>query len=261
MLNWGRAERTGNLTAIKHFSYSQPIALYAIPAAVETLVVGSTEVSNRMTIIADPKQRILDFIHHEIYSTFPVINEYGRVGERDCRSILNALCSEKKIKRRIEKYAELDIEIFTISKQGAQGKEYKRFTGLSVIKMEHTLDLQRLRANGPWVDWQSEHWIYRKGQERWPVTPDARVIMNHGGDMLLAAIELELNIKNPSRYKSIIAKHLENIRCGRYSYVMYFAPTQQKSDTIEGIFNVIAMEKKIQLSKFFGFYKYPFSKI
>ncbi|OIQ86946.1 hypothetical protein GALL_312050 [mine drainage metagenome] len=92
------------------------------------------------------------------------------------------------------------------------------FRKVGALTMAHHIQTQRARLAAEafgWDKWISGRLLYGRD---WAAVPDAVVIDQSGKKY---AIEIERTIKDKKDYRSLIARHLANIRDGHYKYVAY----------------------------------------
>ena len=62
----------------------------------------------------------------------------------------------------------------------------------------------------------------RATRENWKKVPDAIAIDPHGAPV---AIEIERHCKTPKRYAETIVSYIQEIKAGRFKYVVFVCPT------------------------------------
>lgn len=208
-------------------------------------------------IIQDPKARreranakrtaLLRFLREELYTTPSMAGKVMGCGERAARQTIAAMEAEGSIKRHPVALAEGQRPICIIGITGhGQGLAFNdgeacrarefRPCDFSMLHLQHTIDMQKLRVAS--VDITAK-WVpggllpkSKKGVKR----PDAISVLLNGERV---AIEVERSIKNPMRYREILAGHLLSIRQKNWDRVIWASPSAEISGRVERIFRSI----------------------
>ena len=92
------------------------------------------------------------------------------------------------------------------------------FRKVGALTMAHHIQTQRARLaaeSSGWNKWVPGRLLYGQG---WHAVPDATSIDQSGKKY---AVEIERTVKDKKDYRSLIARHLANVRDGHYEYIAY----------------------------------------
>ncbi|MFZ2627446.1 MAG: hypothetical protein WAX67_01025 [Rugosibacter sp.] len=208
-------------------------------------------------IISDPKARreraeqkrtaLLRFLREELYTTPGMAGLVMGCGERAARQTIASMESEGVIKRHPVALAEGQRPVMIIGITGhgqgiafgegetVRAREF-RLCDFSMLHLQHTTDIQRLRVassdiTGKWVPGGLLP-KSKKGVKR----PDAIAVLHDGARV---AIEVERSIKNPMRYREILAGHLLAIKQKNWDRVVWTSPSKEISGRVERIIKSI----------------------
>lgn len=191
---------------------------------------------------------LLTFLNQEIYST--AIN-FGLLLKQD-KTIISKLLSRLVKKQLIEKHImELDtgnITVWGITQLGIQSLAYSddspiipfQASRISLVTLNHTLMTQRAYIALKHLEWTN--WINADRQvfkNKYPVShrPDAIILPKNTTQWV--AIEVELTIKTPLRYRSILKSHIGAIEKGYWGHVIYVVPNDSSKKILQNRFNNI----------------------
>lgn len=111
---------------------------------------------------------------------------------------------------------------------------------LSASGLYHKLELQRFRIfleSKRYKNWIPERLMenrFSEKRKRWKYYPDALCLTPKS--LKVAAVELERSAKTPKRYLEILNHHYENIKAGRYQFVLYHSPESKIRRRLQRIF-------------------------
>ena len=181
--------------------------------------------------VSERKQlQVLNFLAGgEQWSTLPVISELLNLSERTAGRTVSQLVRQGFLQVEHVRIASGKSIIGTllvgithagIVRAGLPEPAMRPFDfrKIGAMTMTHHIQTQRARLsaeNSGWGKWLPGKLLY--GQD-WAAVPDAVVIDQFGKK---CAIEIERTIKDKKDYRSLIARHLVNIRDGHYEYVAY----------------------------------------
>jgi hypothetical protein len=165
------------------------------------------------------------------------------------------------------------VTLWGITSEGQQlatpsGEEVSPLTfnisKVSVSRLEHYLSLQQIRITGEQFGWTEFVYCDRearanpdKAESKYNVRPDLTAIDPRGRR---AAIECELSLKSPARYKdSIIPGHIRHINAEEYDYVLWITKTRDDQQTLHKSLTATIQElresERLHLSRTFTDYK------
>lgn len=137
-------------------------------------------------------------------------------------------------------------------------------TKISVSRLEHYLSLQQIRIAGEQSGWTQFIYCDRerrssivKAESKYNVRPDLTALDPQGRRV---AIECELCLKNPARYKdSIIPGHIRLLNSDQYDYVLWITKTPEEQQTLHQSLTAriqeLKQERQLHLSRTFTDYK------
>ncbi len=209
-------------------------------------------------LIADPAARaarsaekqkiIVRWLQNEGFSTADVVAEVLGIHKNAVYRTLNhladrGLITSERIKMPL---GAQPAQIWGLTPDGAmsvinESGEYESFSPgrVSVVTIQHSLDVQRTRLiaeRSGWQNWRSEKALAKEGAKAgWRKIPDALATSPDGKVM---AIEVERTAKTLKRYRDIVRDYLLMMRDGKVQRVLYVCTG-----------NVTAASLKIVISK------------
>jgi DNA-binding MarR family transcriptional regulator len=165
------------------------------------------------------------------------------------------------------------VTLWGITSEGQQlatpsGEEVSPLTfnisKVSVSRLEHYLSLQQIRITGETVGWTEFVYCDRearanpdKAESKYNVRPDLTAL---DPDSRRVAIECELSLKSPARYKeNIIPGHIRHINAEEYDYVLWITKTPEDQQTLHQSLTARVHELKeierLHLTRTFADYK------
>jgi len=217
---------------------------------------------------------VLFFLRTSIYSTEPLLGQVMRIKDRSTihRSLVQ-LEQAGLIRRSPIRAAMSNLTLWGITAEGQQqatppGNEVSFVTfnvsKVSVARLEHYLSLQQIRITGEVFGWTKFVYCDReakanlaKAESKYNVRPDLTALDPHGRR---TAIECELSLKSPARYKdNIIPGHIRQLNAGNYEYVLWITKTPEEQQTLHQSFTAtiheLMREQRLHLSRTFTDYK------
>jgi hypothetical protein len=142
---------------------------------------------------------------------------------------------------------------------------------VSVSRLEHYLSLQQIRIIGEFFGWTQFVYCDRerrsntaRAESKYSVRPDLTALDPQGRRV---AIECELSLKNPARYKdNIIPGHIRHLNSDEYDYVLWITKTPEEQQTLHqslaARIQQLKQEQHLHLSRAFTDYKmFQFSNL
>jgi hypothetical protein len=217
---------------------------------------------------------VLAFLRTSIYSTEPLLGQVMRIKDRTNthRSLLH-MEQVGVIRRSPIRTAMATVTLWGITAEGQQlatppGEESSPLTfnisKVSISRLEHYLSLQQIRITGETFGWTNFVYCDRearahpdKAESKYNVRPDLIAFDPHGRRV---AIECELSLKSPARYKdNIIPGHIRHINAEEYDYVLWVTKTPDDQQTLHQSLTTRIQELKqierLHLSRTFTDYK------
>jgi DNA-binding MarR family transcriptional regulator len=190
---------------------------------------------------------VLSFLRTSVYSTESLLGQVMRIKHRS--TVHNALVRLEQaglIRRVPIRTAMAFVTLWGITSEGQQlatpsGEEVSPLTfnisKVSVSRLEHYLSLQQIRITGETVGWTEFVYCDRearanpdKAESKYNVRPDLTAL---DPDSRRVAIECELSLKSPARYKeNIIPGHIRHINAEEYDYVLWITKTPEDQQTL-----------------------------
>jgi hypothetical protein len=217
---------------------------------------------------------VLSFLRTSIYSTEPLLGQVMHIKHRS--TIHNCLLRLEQaglIRRAPIRTAMANITLWGITAEGQQlaappGAEVSPLTfnisKVSVSRLEHYLSLQQIRITGENFGWTGFVYCDReakanptKVESKYNVRPDLTALDPQGKR---AAIECELSLKSPARYRdNIIPGHIRHINAADYDYVLWITKTPDDQQTLHQSLTTriqeLLREQRLHLSRTFTDYK------
>jgi hypothetical protein len=142
---------------------------------------------------------------------------------------------------------------------------------VSVSRLEHYLSLQQIRITGERFGWTRFIYCDRerrsnvtRPESKYNVRPDLTALDPQGRRV---AIECELSLKNPARYKdNIIPGHIRCLNSDQYDYVLWITSTPEDQQTLRQSLTTriqeLKQEQRLHLTRTFTDYKmFQFSNL
>lgn len=135
---------------------------------------------------------------------------------------------------------------------------------VSVVRLEHYLSLQQIRITGEIFGWTNFVYCDReakanpaKAESKYNVRSDLTALDPHGRRV---AVECELSLKSPARYKdNIIPGHIRRLNGDEYDYVLWITKTPEDQQTLHQSLTAkiqeLMREQRLHLSRTFTDYK------
>src|SRR5260221_3011021 len=195
-----------------------------------------------------------------------------KAGTNTHRSLLH-LEQAGLIRRSPIRTAMSNVTLWGITAEGQQlatppGEEVSLLTfnisKVSVSRLEHYLSLQQIRIIGEIFGWRGFIYCDRearanlaKPESKYNVRPDLTAV---APDSRKVAIECELSLKSPARYKdNIIPGHIRHINDDQYDYVLWITKTPAEQQTLHHSLTArvqeLMREQRLHLSRTFADYK------
>ena len=217
---------------------------------------------------------VLAFLRTSIYSTEPLLGQVMRIKHRtSIHESLLRLEQAGAIRRSPIRTAMSTVTLWGITPEGQQlatppGEEVSPLTfnisKVSVSRLEHYLSLQQIRITGETFGWTKFLYCDReakanptKAESKYNVRADLTAVDPQGRTV---AIECELSLKSPARYKdSIIPGHIRRLNADEYDYVLWITKTPEEQQTLHQSLTAriqeLMREQRLHLSRTFTDYK------
>jgi DNA-binding MarR family transcriptional regulator len=217
---------------------------------------------------------VLSFLRTSVYSTEPLLGQVMRIKHRS--TVHNALVRLEQaglIRRAPIRTAMASVTLWGITSEGQQlatpsGEEISPLTfnisKVSVSRLDHYLSLQQIRITGERFGWTEFIYCDRetranpdKAESKYNVRPDLTALDPHGRRV---AIECELSLKSPARYKdNIIPGHIRHLNAEEYDYVLWITRTLPDQQTLHQSLTAriqdLREEQRLHLTRTFTDYK------
>jgi hypothetical protein len=217
---------------------------------------------------------VLTFLRTSIYSTQPLLGQILRIKDRaHIHTSLVRIERSGLIRRAFIRTALSNLTLWGITAEGQQlatlpGEEVSPLTfnisKVSVSRLEHYLSLQQIRITGEIFGWTDFVYCDReakanptKAESKYNVRPDLTAFDPRGRTV---AIECELSLKSPARYKdNIIPGHIRHLNAEEYDYVLWITKTPEDQQTLHHSLTAriqeLQQEQRLHLSRTFTDYK------
>src|SRR5205809_406257 len=217
---------------------------------------------------------VLSFLRTSIYSTEPLLGQVMHIKHRSTiHNCLLRLEQAGALRRAPIRTAMATLTLWGITAEGQQlatppGEEASPLTfnisKVSVSRLEHYLSLQQIRITGEIFGWTNFLYCDReakanpgKAESKYNVRPDLTALDPH---RRRAAIECELSLKSPARYKdNIIPGHIRHINAEDYDYVLWITRTPQEQQTLHqsltSRIQELKQEQRLHVSRTFTDFK------
>ena len=217
---------------------------------------------------------VLSFLRTSIYSTEPLLGQVMHIKHRSTiHNCLLRLEQAGALRRAPIRTAMTTITLWGITAEGQQlatppGEEASPLTfnisKVSVSRLEHYLSLQQIRITGETFGWTNFVYCDReakanlnKAESKYNVRPDLTALDPYGRRV---AIECELSLKSPARYKdNIIPGHIRHINAEDYDYVLWITRTPQEQQTLHqsltSRIQELKQEQRLHVSRTFTDFK------
>jgi hypothetical protein len=224
---------------------------------------------------------VLAFLRTSIYSTERLLGQIMRIKDRP--TIHTSLVRMEQ--SGIIRHAPIRTAMSTITLWGItnEGQRLSTLPGhdpspltfntakVSVSRLEHYLSLQQIRIIGELFGWTQFSYCDRgqrsnigKAESKYNVRPDLIALDPQGRRV---AIECELSLKNPARYKdNIIPGHIRHLNSEEYDYVLWITKTPEDQQTLYQSLTTrvreLKQEQRLHMSRAFTDYKmFQFSNL
>ncbi|MBZ5503849.1 MAG: hypothetical protein LAO78_00045 [Acidobacteriia bacterium] len=217
---------------------------------------------------------VLSFLRTSVYSTESLLGQVMRIKHRSTvHNTLVRLEQAGLIRRAPIRSAMAFVTLWGITSEGQQlatpsGEEASPLTfnisKVSVSRLEHYLSLQQIRITAEAFGWTEFVYCDRearanpdRAESKYNVRPDLTALDPHGRRV---AIECELSLKSPARYKeNIIPGHIRHINAEEYDYVLWITKTPEDQQTLHQSLTARIQElrefERLHLSRTFTDYK------
>lgn len=219
-------------------------------------------------------QDVLTFLRTSIYSTESLLGQVLHIKDRaHIHTSLVRMEQVGLIRRAPIRTAMANIALWGITADGQQfatppGEDVSPLTfnisKVSASRLEHYLSLQQIRITGEAFGWTKFVYCDRepkanpiKAESKYNVRPDLTVLDPQGRRV---AIECELSLKSPARYKAnIIPGHIRQLNAEEYDYVLWITRTPEDQQTLHQSLTAriqeLMREHRLHLSRTFTDYK------
>jgi hypothetical protein len=225
--------------------------------------------------------QVLGFLRTSIYSTEPLLGQVMQIKDRATihRSLVR-MEQSAVIRRAIVPTGLSSLTLWGITGEGQRlstprGEDPSPLTfntaKVSVSRLEHYLSLQQIRIIGELFGWTQFSYCdrqqrsgIRKPESKYNVRPDLTALDPQGRRV---AIECELSLKNPARYKdNIIPGHVRHLNSEEFDYVLWITKTPEDQQTLYQSLSArvreLKQEQRLHLSRAFTDYKmFQFSNL
>ena len=224
---------------------------------------------------------VLSFLRTSIYSTEALLGQVMRIKDRPTIHTSLVRMEQSGIIRRARiRTAMSSLTLWGITSEGQQlatprGGDPSPITfntaKVSVSRLEHYLSLQQIRITGEHFGWTQFVYCDRerrsnmaRAESKYTVRPDLTALDPEGRRV---AIECELSLKNPARYKdNIIPGHIRHLNSDEYDYVLWITYTPEDQQTLRQSLTAriqeLKQEQRLHLSRSFTDYKmFQFSNL
>jgi hypothetical protein len=217
---------------------------------------------------------VLSFLRTSIYSTESLLGQVMRLKSRAAiHTTLLRLEQAGVIRRSPIRTAMANVTLWGITSQGQQlatpsAEEVNPVTfnvsKVSVSRLEHYLSLQQIRITGEIFGWTNFIYCDReakanltKTESKYNIRPDLTALDPVGRRV---AIECELSLKSPARYKdNIIPGHIRFLNSEQYDYVLWITKTAEEQQTLRQSLTIriqeLKQEQRLHLTRTFSDYK------
>lgn len=224
---------------------------------------------------------VLSFLRTSIYSTEPLLGQILRIKDRaHIHTSLVRIERSGFIRRAPIHTALSTVTFWGITAEGQRvitppGEDPNPITfntsKISISRLDHYLSLQQIRITGERFGWTRFIYCDRErrsniseAESKYNVRPDLAAVDPQGRRV---AIECELSLKNPARYKdNIIPGHIRHLNSDQYDYVLWITKTPEEQQTLHQSLTVkiqeLKFEQRLHLSCTFSEYKmFQFSNL
>lgn len=177
----------------------------------------------------EKRQRVLAFLASgEVFTSTRIVAALVNTGLRNSQRLLNTMVRDGVLAS--ERIDVLGGTIYGVTPHGIAlsslddpGPHFE-VGRCKALFVAHHIDCQvaRLQAEAAgWRDWVPDRVLVGRGLKK---IPDAISTTPSGAKV---AIEIERTIKTPKRYSEILVSHLQQIKAGYYSHVIYISPRNE----------------------------------
>ncbi|EDL52171.1 MULTISPECIES: MobC family replication-relaxation protein [Vibrio] len=184
----------------------------------------------------EKERMIVDFLSEEVYSDLVTLMRLVNVtDERNMRKFLKRLESKCLIKKETLVMPTGKISLWGITDTGLMNSETLPHSPQRVFEpylvkfatLNHTLMRQRVQidlTNKGWTGWRNGDRQSFKNDFKVDHRPDAIVTTPDGTQV---AIEVELSLKTPHRYRSILKSHITAREKGYWKFALYIVANEK----------------------------------
>lgn len=216
---------------------------------------------------------VLSFLHTSIYSTELLLGQVMRIKDRSTIHHSLVRMEQSGFIRRAAIHAMLKLTVWGITAEGQRlitspEQDARPITfntsKVSISRLDHYLALQQIRILGENAGWTQFVYCDRerrpnivKAESKYNIRPDLTALDPKG---LRVAIECELSLKNPVRYKdNIIPGHIRYLNSEQYDYVLWLTRTPEEQQTLHQSLTAriqeLRQEQRLHLTRTFSNYK------
>jgi hypothetical protein len=217
---------------------------------------------------------VLAFLRTSIYSTEPLLGQILQIKDRAHIHTSLVRMERSGFIRRASLVLGLSrITLWGITAEGQRiitpaEEEPNSITfnisKISVSRLEHYLSLQQIRITGESFGWTKFVYCDReakaklvKAESKYNIRPDLIALDSVGRK---TAIECELSLKSPARYKdNIIPGHIRFLNSEQYDYVLWITRTPEEQQTLRQSLTIrlqeLKQEQRLYLSRTFNDFK------
>jgi hypothetical protein len=217
---------------------------------------------------------VLSFLRTSIYSTEPLLGQVMRIKDRSTIHHSLVRMEQSEFVRRAPVHVAMSsLTLWGITAEGQRfitppGQDTSAITfntsKISVSRLDHYLSLQQIRIIGQNAGWT--HFVYCdreakakliKAESKYNIRPDLTAIDSQGRKV---AIECELSLKSPARYKdNIIPGHIRFLNSEQYDYVLWITRTPEEQQSLRQSLTIriqeLKQEQRLYLSRTFTDFK------
>jgi hypothetical protein len=217
---------------------------------------------------------VLVFLRTSIYSIEPLLGQLLRIKDRAHIHTSLVRIERSGFIRRARIHTALStVTFWGITAEGQTfitppGEDVSPLTfntsKISIARLDHYLSIQQIRITGELCGWTRFSYCDRerrsnisKPESKYNVRPDLAAVDPQGRRV---AIECELSLKSPARYKdNIIPGHIRHLNSDVYDYVLWITKTPEDQQTLHqslaARIGELKQEQRLHLSRTFSDYK------
>ncbi|MFA0249512.1 MobC family replication-relaxation protein [Vibrio sp. 10N.261.45.F1] len=190
---------------------------------------------------------VLSFLHQEIYSNFDNLMALIKIKQPNLSRLLKRMVNKKLLEKHSLTLDTCKISLWGITNEGIAkvgDSEYAPMycftpSRISLVTLNHTLMNQRVYISLKhinWTNWTNADRYTFKQKYSIPHRPDAIVTTPNG---TVTAIETELTLKSPIRYRSIMKSHIQAKTKGFWGHVIYVVRDEEYKKMLKRRFDNI----------------------